>query len=96
MKSCSSSYSIKSLSVEYRTGEATAIAIQNVSVDLKRGETLGMVGESGSGKSTLGFAVMGLIRPPGYITNGKITFDDTELLTLRSEQLRELRGRRLL
>jgi peptide/nickel transport system ATP-binding protein len=86
---------INSLSVEYRTGEATAKAIQNVSVDLKRGETLGLVGESGSGKSTLGFAVMGLIRPPGYITSGSITFDNIELLTLRSEQLRMIRGKKV-
>ena len=85
---------VESLSVEYLTGTARAIAVQNVSVDLKRGETLGIVGESGSGKSTLGLAVMGLIRPPGYITNGKMTFDGTNIRTLRSEQLREMRGKR--
>ncbi|MGA3298275.1 MAG: ABC transporter ATP-binding protein, partial [Candidatus Bathyarchaeia archaeon] len=54
-----------------------------------------LVGESGSGKSTLGFAVMGLIRPPGYITSGSITFDNIELLTLRSEQLRMIRGKKV-
>jgi peptide/nickel transport system ATP-binding protein len=86
---------VESLSVEYRTGDARAIAVQNVSVDLKRGETLGLVGESGSGKSTLGLAVMGLIRPPGYITNGKMTFDDTNIRTLTGEQLRELRGKKI-
>ena len=86
---------VESLSVEYRTGNARAIAVQNVSVDLKRGETLGVVGESGSGKSTLGLAVMGLIRPPGYVTGGKMTFDGSNIRTLTSEQLRELRGKKI-
>ena len=86
---------VESLSVEYRTGNARAIAVQNVSVDLKRGETLGIVGESGSGKSTLGLAVMGLIRPPGYVTEGKMTFDGSNIRTLRSEELRELRGKKI-
>lgn len=86
---------VESLSVEYRTGETNAVAVHDVSLDLKRGETLGLVGESGSGKSTLGLAVMGLIRPPGYVTNGKLIFDGADIRTLESEQLRELRGKRI-
>jgi oligopeptide/dipeptide ABC transporter ATP-binding protein len=86
---------VESLSVEYRTGNTRAVAVQNVSVDLKRGETLGIVGESGSGKSTLGLAVMGLIRPPGYVTEGKMTFAGSNIRALTSEQLRELRGKKI-
>ena len=86
---------VESLSVEYRTGDASAIAVQNASIDLKRGETLGLVGESGSGKSTLGLAVMGLIKPPGYITKGNLIFDGSNLRTLTDEQLRELRGKKI-
>ena len=86
---------VESLTVEYRTGDAIATAVQAVSLDLKRGETLGLVGESGSGKSTLGLAVMGLIRPPGYVTDGKLIFDGTDIRSLTNEQLRELRGKRV-
>lgn len=86
---------IESLSVEYRTQEGIAKAVQDVSVDVRKGETLGLVGESGSGKSTLGMAVMGLIRPPGYITSGKLVFDGTDLTQLSSEELRSQRGKKI-
>jgi peptide/nickel transport system ATP-binding protein len=86
---------IQGLSVEYRTGDVTAKAVQDVTLELKKGETLGLVGESGSGKSTLGLALMGLIQPPGYITSGEITFDGVDLRHMGGEDLRRLRGKRI-
>lgn len=86
---------IRSLSVEYRTLEGTAKAVQDVSVELRKGETLGLVGESGSGKSTLGFAVMGLIQPPGHVTSGKILFEGEDLRQTKGEDLRTIRGKRI-
>ena len=86
---------IQGLSVEYRTGDITAKAVQDVSLELRKGETLGLVGESGSGKSTLGLALMGLILPPGYITSGEITFDGVDLRRLGSDDLRNLRGTKI-
>ncbi len=86
---------IQGLSVEYRTGDVTAKAVQDVSMELRKGETLGLVGESGSGKSTLGLALMGLIQPPGYITAGEITFDGVDLRRLGSDDLRNLRGTKI-
>ncbi len=86
---------IDSLSVEYRTGDVAAKAVQDVSLELRKGETLGLVGESGSGKSTLGLALMGLIQPPGFITSGEITFDGLSLRQLSSEALRALRGKKI-
>lgn len=86
---------IDSLSVEYRTGDVPAKAVQEVSLGIRRGETLGLVGESGSGKSTLGLALMGLIMPPGYVTSGAILFEGLDLRSLGSEELRAMRGKRI-
>jgi oligopeptide/dipeptide ABC transporter ATP-binding protein len=86
---------IESLSVEYRTGDVIAKAVQDVSVEVRKGETLGLVGESGSGKSTLGLALMGLIQPPGYVTAGEIMFDGLSLGSLNPDDLRNLRGKRM-
>jgi peptide/nickel transport system ATP-binding protein len=86
---------IEGLSVEYRTDDVIAKAVQNVWVEIRKGETLGLVGESGSGKSTLGLALMGLIQPPGYVTAGEITFDGLSLRHLNPDDLRNLRGKKM-
>jgi oligopeptide transport system ATP-binding protein len=62
-------------------------AVDNVSFDIKRGETLGLVGESGCGKSTTGRAILQLYRP----TDGTVQFEGTDLTTLKGESLRKMR-----
>ena len=69
-------------------GEAT-VAVNDVSFDIARGETLALVGESGSGKTTAGRAILRLIEP----TSGGVTFDGTNVLALGREPLRKLRRR---
>jgi len=64
-------------------------AVQDVSFDIERGETLGLVGESGSGKTTTGYCVLQILRP----TSGSIRFDGQELTELDGESLRRLRRR---
>lgn len=62
-------------------------AVDGLSFDVKRGETLGLVGESGCGKSTTGRAILQLYRP----TDGSVLFENTELTTLKGESLRKMR-----
>jgi ABC-type oligopeptide transport system ATPase subunit len=69
--------------------EAAIRAVDDVSFDLARGETLGLVGESGSGKSTLGRTVLQL-NPP---TSGEVIFDGTDLAQLSDRQMRPFRRR---
>ncbi|MDX2185122.1 MAG: ABC transporter ATP-binding protein [Gemmatimonadaceae bacterium] len=87
--------SVRDLRVEFATPEGAARAVDGVSFDLERGETLGIVGESGSGKSVTASALLGLIDPPGRITAGSICFGDRELVGLSERDWGTLRGQKL-
>ena len=66
--------------------------LRGVSFDLDAGETLGVVGESGCGKSMTGFAIMGMLQPPGKISAGSIKLAGRELVGLKEKDLRDIRG----
>jgi peptide/nickel transport system ATP-binding protein len=70
-------------------------AVDGVSFDVGRGETLGLVGESGSGKSVTALSIIRLVLPPGRITAGRIELDGRNLLELDESDMRHVRGRRI-
>jgi peptide/nickel transport system ATP-binding protein len=78
---------VENLVVEYRVGRHKLHAVSDVSLDVRRGETLGLVGESGCGKSTTGRAIMMLHRP----TSGHVYFDGQDLTALSPAKLRRTR-----
>ncbi|MGH6927880.1 MAG: ABC transporter ATP-binding protein, partial [Dongiaceae bacterium] len=92
----SSLLEIDRLSVEFRMAEGAIRAVNDVSVDVGRGEVVALVGESGSGKSVTALAILRLIpEPPGRITAGNVRFDGHDLLQLDEEGIRRIRGRRI-
>ncbi|MCC7346572.1 MAG: ABC transporter ATP-binding protein [Variibacter sp.] len=84
---------IRGLRTEFATEDGTVVAVDDVDLDVRPGECLGVVGESGSGKSVTFLSVMGLLRPPGAIAAGSIRFAGRELRGLPEAALRGLRGK---
>lgn len=85
--------SVRDLHVHFPTPDGLVKAVDGLSYDLEHGKTLGIVGESGSGKSVSTYAIMGLHRDTRAHVSGEIIFDGDDLLTLPSDDLREMRGR---
>lgn len=80
---------VRDLVVAYRTPHGRPRAVDGVSLDIARGETLALVGESGSGKTSLGRAVLRLVEP----TSGSVRFDGTDVRALAGDALRRFRRR---
>ncbi len=85
-------YSVRDLTVAYTTRAGEVDAVDNVSLDIKRGEILGLVGESGCGKSTLGKALMRLHTGPARISHGELWFDGRDLMKLPLNEMPQIRG----
>ncbi len=88
--------SVRDLSVAFTQGGATSLAVDRVSFDIGRGETVALVGESGSGKSVSALSVLKLLPyPPASHPSGNILFDGEDLLSLGEKELRRVRGNRI-
>lgn len=82
---------VSGLRVYYRTLAGIVRAVDEVSLSVGEGEVLGLAGESGCGKSTLGYAILGLVPPPGRIEGGSVVIDGIELTKLGESDLRKVR-----
>ena len=87
---------VRDLQTHFFTRDAVVRAVDGVSYEVARGETLGVVGESGCGKSISALSILRLIpSPPGRIVGGEIRFHDQNLLELPMSEMRALRGNRI-
>jgi oligopeptide transport system ATP-binding protein len=87
--------SVESLEVRFWTRRGTVHAVNGISFDIAAGETLGIVGESGCGKSVTSLALMGILPRAGKVTKGTAMFEGRDLLRLKDDQLRKIRGREI-
>ncbi len=89
---------LRNLQVQFITEDRQVVAVDDLTLNLKKGQTLGIVGESGSGKSVTALGIMGLIQTPGKVTKGEIFFkgakdeNPIDLLKLPEEKRRLYRG----
>ena len=83
------------LSLSYLTRQGPVKAVQSVSFELGRGQSLGLVGESGCGKTSIANCLMRLLPDNGRLTSGQVVLDGQDLLTLSEEEMRHFRWRRM-
>jgi peptide/nickel transport system ATP-binding protein len=83
---------LEDVAVAYKVRGGEIEAVQNVSLEINRGETHGIVGESGCGKSTVAWAIVNFLGANGYVKRGSIKFQGKELVGVTGEELRRLRG----
>ena len=87
---------VKDLKTYFHVDEGIVKAVDGVSFDLKKGETLGIVGESGSGKSVTNLSIINMIpSPPGRIAGGEVLFMGKDLLKIPVNELRQIRGNKI-
>ena len=87
---------VKNLKVNFASGDDDITAVNSISYDLRKGETLAIVGESGSGKTVSALSILRLIpEPAGEIVRGEILFNSSDILKLNSKALRSIRGKEI-
>ncbi|TGT38444.1 ABC transporter ATP-binding protein [Mesorhizobium sp. M8A.F.Ca.ET.165.01.1.1] len=88
--------SVQDLSVAFSQGGGQSVAVDHISFDIARGETVALVGESGSGKSVSALSVLKLLPyPSASHPSGKILFQGADLLAMSEKQLRQVRGNKI-
>ena len=87
--------SVRDYSLEFRTRSGTVHALEDVSLDVAKGEIVGIVGESGSGKSVLSFGILRILDSAASVKRGSITFAGIDMLGASESALQEIRGREI-
>ena len=88
--------SVRDLVVEYTAGGSVVHAVNGVSFDMKKGETLALVGETGAGKTTIARSILRILpNPPARVRGGEILFDGTDLLQEPEGNMLHIRGRKI-
>jgi oligopeptide/dipeptide ABC transporter ATP-binding protein len=83
---------VQGLSTVFDVGGRPLPVVDDVSFEVRQGETLGVVGESGCGKSMIALSILRLVPPPGRIARGRVLFNGRDLLTLPEREMRKVRG----
>lgn len=83
---------VKNLETTFMTNAGPVRAVNNVSYDIGRGQTMGIVGESGCGKSVTSYSLMRLIEKPGRVTGGEVLLNGRNILAMSEEQMQDIRG----
>ena len=86
---------VKNLHTYFKTRKGTVKAVNDVSYSLEPGKTIGIVGESGSGKSVSAMSILQLLDGNGYIADGEILFEGTDLTKLTQQQMYDIRGNKI-
>ena len=88
--------SVRDLEVVYTSAGAVIHAVNGVSLEIKRGQSLGLVGETGAGKTTIAKSILGILPdPPAKVLNGQIILDGQDLLKLPEKEMRGIRGKKI-
>jgi peptide/nickel transport system ATP-binding protein len=87
--------SIKDLNVHYFTPRGAVIAANNINLDVKEGEIVGLVGESGCGKTTVAMSILQMVQPPGRIVRGEILVNGENIVGMPENELRRVRWAKL-
>ncbi len=87
---------VKDLVTSFKTDRGIIRAVDGISFNIKKGQTVGLVGESGCGKSVTSLSILRLIQsPPGFVERGSINFDGKNILELDDAGMRSIRGNRI-
>ncbi|MGM9538729.1 MAG: ABC transporter ATP-binding protein, partial [Candidatus Onthomonas sp.] len=88
--------SVKDLEVIYTSGKKIVHAVNGVSFDMRKGETLALVGETGAGKTTIARAILGILPdPPAKLTGGEICLEGRDMVKMSEAEMLKIRGDRI-